>query len=435
MSKKKAILSTDLSNIIDESLSKSFGSLSASQIADIIILDLSERGYAYSLHEGKNIPLTEYYIKKKIYKRIERLKGKSYRTMALGNGTTSDTSSEGNEIPADKLIESDILKRENKSNYNVITKKYDILLDEYDKLKKVLGIKDDISRPLQSFGIPLKGKESDTSVAVVLASDWHYEEGISPESVNFMNEYTLDIADKRIKNFFGNTVKMLHKEQRDTKINTMILALLGDFITGNIHEDNVESSQLGVGEALWAVKSRIHSGIQFILDNTDVNLVIPCHSGNHGRHTKKQRIANEKDNSLEWLIYKSLAEIWSKNKRVQFMVGDAYHSFVDVFPGYTIRFHHGHNVRYGGGVGGITIPINKAIAQWNRNRSVQLDCMGHFHQYADGGNFVVNSSLIGFSPYAISIKGAYERPSQSFFLINGKYKEKTCSSKIFLDDK
>ena len=88
---------------------------------------------------------------------------------------------------------------------------------------------------------------------------------------------------------------------------------------------------------------------------------------------------------------------------------------------------------YGGGIGGLTIPINKAISQWNKNRNVQLDCLGHFHQFHDGGNFVVNSSLIGFSPYAISVKGAYERPTQTFFLINGRYLEKTCTTKIFLE--
>lgn len=328
----------------------------------------------------------------------------------------------------------DYEKRKEKTDFFVIKKKYDSLLDEHDKLKRVLGVKDEVFRPMQDFHIPVSKTQRDESVAVVLASDWHYEEEVTPESTNFMNKFTLDVADSRIKNFFGNTVKMLSKEQKDSEIKTMILALLGDFITGNIHEDNVESSQLGVGDALWRVKSRIHSGIEFILDNTDVDLVIPCHSGNHGRHTKKQFIANERNNSLEWLMYKSIAEIWSGHKRVKFLVGDAYHSFVQVFPGYTIRFHHGHNVRYGGGVGGITIPINKAVAQWNRSRAAQLDCMGHFHQYCDGGNFVVNSSLIGYSPYGISVKGAYERPSQSFFLINGKYLEKTCSSKIFLDE-
>jgi hypothetical protein len=428
MSKKKHIEVTELSSIIDDAIGRYNSLVAPSDIAGAIKLELKKLGYTHALHEGRAIPVTDTYLSKKVRKRKDALKTKAARRGVSNLAPAGDISTED-------LVMIDLDKVKAKSEASSVSKKYDALMDEYNKLKKALDIKGDMVRPLQSFSIPQPSKQSDTSVAVVLASDWHYEEEIRPESVNYLNDYNLKIADSRIKTFFSNTAKMLQKEQQDTKINTMILALLGDFITGNIHEDNIESSQLGVGEALWAVKSRIHAGIQYLLDNTNVNLVIPCHSGNHGRHTKKQRIANEKDNSLEWLIYKSLAEIWSSNKRVQFMVGDAYHSFVDVFPGYTIRFHHGHNVRYGGGVGGITIPINKAIAQWNRNRPVQLDCMGHFHQYADGGNFVVNSSLIGFSPYAISIKGAYERPSQSFFLINGKYKEKTCSSKIFLEDK
>lgn len=429
MSKQKTITVFDLSTIIDQALSGVDSStINFRDLALEILNQLVKSGKTHAVYDGTYIPLTEAYLLKKIYKRSSISKSNDQKI--IWEDVLFPT-----ELAPTDLINMDLNRAKFKYDNSIINKKYGALLEEYGKLKKILEIKDDVYRPMQAFSIPVKGKQSDNSVAVVLASDWHYEEEITPESVNHLNQYTLSIADNRIKTFFSNTAKMLEKEQRDTKINTMVLALLGDFITGNIHEDNVESSQLGVGEALWAVKTRIHAGIEFLLKNSNVDLIIPCHSGNHGRHTKKQRVANEKNNSLEWLIYKSLSEVWSQNKRVKFMVGDAYHSFIDVFPGYTIRFHHGHNVRYGGGVGGITIPINKAIAQWNRNRAVQLDCMGHFHQYADGGNFVVNSSLIGFSPYAVSIKGAYERPSQSFFLINGKYLEKTCSSKIFLEDK
>ena len=319
--------------------------------------------------------------------------------------------------------------------------KYESIIEEHESLKKMLGIKNMLGESGSDFHIAKGSSGRDNSVAVALASDWHYEEEVIPETVNMMNAFNLPVADRRINNFFSNTVKLLQKEQKDSKIDTMILALLGDFITGNIHEDNVESAQLGVAEALWAVKERIHSGIKFILDNSNVSLVIPCHSGNHGRHTKKQRIANEMNNSLEYIMYKSLEEIWQNNKRVKFIVPNSYHSYIHVFPktatseGFTIRFHHGHMVKYGGGVGGLTIPMNKAIAQWNRNRSVNLDCCGHFHQYMYGGNFMVNGSLIGYSPYAISVKGAFEKPSQSFFLINGKHMEPACVSKIFLEDK
>lgn len=399
-----------------------------------LLAELKRLGITHVVYNGILHPANEAYLVKRIYK-VKHLAETKRKAKAIKSPEIVDAISMAGQGTGEYTFLDDVEIKRKKNDADSVKRRYESLLDEYEHLKRMLDIRTDSSRPLQDFRIPVKGSQKDQSVAVVLASDWHYEEKVTPESVNMLNDFNLSIADARIKNFFGNTVKLLHKEQKDSHINTMILALLGDFITGNIHEDNVESSQLGVGEALWAIKSRIHSGIKFILDNSDVNLVIPCHSGNHGRHTKKQRIANEKNNSLEWLIYKSLSEIWESNSRVKFLVGDSYHSFVEPFPGFTIRFHHGHFVKYGGGVGGITIPINKAVSMWNRNRPANLDCIGHFHQHCDGGNFVVNGSLIGYSPYAVSIKGAYERPSQSFFLINGKYLEKTCSSKIFLDDK
>lgn len=418
---KQAISARDLSSVIDNSIKGKESTNGIEHLTKAVYDKLIADGFTHFEHGGIHTPISITYISRKIIKRryVLRTKGVSVTPIE--------------KEPVEVSWDVDLSKRTERNNLVSISKKYDSLMEEYERVKKVLDIKDVVYNTVQDFRIPVKAKQSDTSIAVVVASDWHYEERITPDSVNMLNDYSLSIADNRIRNFFGNTVKVLNKEQRDSKINTMVLALLGDFITGNIHEDNVESSQLGVAEALWAVKSRIHSGIQFILDNTDVNLVIPCASGNHGRSTKKQRIANEHNNSFEWLIYKALAEAWGKHKRVQFLVGESYHTYIELFPGYTARFHHGHFVKYGGGVGGITIPMNKAIAQWNRNRNVQLDCCGHFHQFTDGGHFVVNGSLIGFSPYAVSIKGAYEKPSQTFFLVNGKHLEKTMTTKIFLE--
>ena len=97
----------------------------------------------------------------------------------------------------------------------------------------------------------------------------------------------------------------------------------------------------------------------------------------------------------------------------------------------TIRFHHGDYVTYAGGIGGITIPINKSIAQWNQSRKVDLDVLGHFHQFFDGGKFIVNGSVIGINPYSISIKAEYDVPKQTFFLMD-KEKGKTIVAPIFV---
>ena len=270
----------------------------------------------------------------------------------------------------------------------------------------------------QTFKIkPLKGGDSQAT-AFIIASDWHIEELVEKETVSGLNEYNLKIARKRAKRFFQSSHRLLQITSRDTRITTVVLALLGDFLSGYIHEELQENNQLAPGRAIWEAQNLLASGIEFLLANTEFNFVLPCHSGNHGRLTEKTRFATEQGNSLEVYMYKNLAAHFAGNPRVKFLIAGGYHSYMDVY-GYTVCFHHGHAVKYQGGVGGIYIPINKAIAQWNKARNADLYVQGHYHQFRDGGNFICNGSLIGYNPYALSIKADFEGPKQAFFLING----------------
>jgi hypothetical protein len=278
---------------------------------------------------------------------------------------------------------------------------------------------------------------SSEAVAFMIASDWHNEERIQRGQVSELNEYNLDIFAKRADNFFKGGQRLWDIMRRDQKVPTMVLALLGDFITGTIHEDAAESNYLSPADAIMNAEEKIISGINFLLEHTDVQeLVIPCHSGNHGRMTKKQRIATEIGNSLEQVMYCHLAKYFEGNERVKFKIASGYHSYLHLWDRYLIRFHHGHFIRYQGGVGGLTIPVNKAINDWNKQelyRNVNLDVFGHFHQYTNHGNFVCNGSLIGYNAYAVSIKAAFERPQQSFFLVSHKYMSKTMATPIFVE--
>jgi len=139
----------------------------------------------------------------------------------------------------------------------------------------------------------------------------------------------------------------------------------------------------------------------------------------HSRITPKVRHSTEAGNSLEWYMYNNLALLFKNEPRVKFLISRGYHNYLDVYD-WTIRFHHGHAVRYGGGVGGIYIPVNKAIAQWDKAKKADLTVMAHFHQLKDGGNFICNGSLIGYNAYALSIKADYEDPKQAFFIIHSK---------------
>ena len=243
------------------------------------------------------------------------------------------------------------------------------------------------------------------SAAVMVWSDWHSEETVLPEQVSGKNEFNLKIFHERFWNLLRGNLSWFKINAAATNIKTVVLALLGDFITGSIHDDLMEGNQLQPADAIYNVFSYLATAVQYFLDNTDpdVEIIIPCHSGNHGRMTHEQRIATEAGNSLEYFMYLMLRDHFKDSKRVRFIVQNGYHSYVSFFEGrFVARFHHGHQINYQGGVGGITVPVNKGIAQWNKARHADLDVFGHFHTKFDGGNFVSNGCLIGYSAYAVS---------------------------------
>ena len=335
------------------------------------------------------------------------------------------------ETPIDVQIETDQIIKKEKEERKVADKKYQAILDEVEKLKKekraILAIKE----PIKPFKISPAPELKSEAVAFLIASDWHFEEIVKPQSVSELNEFNKEIAHYRATRFFQNGLRLYNLMRKDVEIKTIVLALLGDFISGNIHEELLENCRLQPMDAILEVQRVIVSGINYLLQNSDANLIIPCHSGNHPRITKRVHHATEAGNSLEYFMYCNLADMYKDNSRVNIIPSRGYHSYLTVFDK-TIRFHHGHAIKYGGGVGGITIPVNKAIAQWNKARHADLDVFGHYHQRKDLGDWVCNGSLIGYNAFALSIKADYEVPQQSFFLID-RDRGKTIVAPILLN--
>lgn len=329
--------------------------------------------------------------------------------------------------PSEQVGEDRKVRRLEGSN-KTLKQKYEALLKEVERVERERDAVKQLEE-ISTFEIKPREKGGHSeSVAVVLASDFHLEELVNRNAVNGLNEFNLAISEARAKEFFRSVLRLIEITSKDTRIDKMVLALLGDFISGNIHADIAENVALGPSEALRFAEKVLASGIQFLLDNSKLSFVITCHSGNHGRITKEQRFATENANSFEYYMYHALANHFKGEKRIEWCISPSYHSYIDVF-GHTIRFHHGHAIRYGGGIGGLFVPTYRAIANWNDGKRADLDCFGHFHQFRDGGSFICNGSLIGYNAYAVSIKAKFEKPKQCLFLIE-KNRGRTCTWQI-----
>lgn len=327
-------------------------------------------------------------------------------------------------------IKIDREKHDNKSKEKLTEDKYKKAITKINELEKEREVIYQTKDIFDNYVYKYKPLVKDTeSVAVVLASDWHVGEEVKSSWTNGLNKYSEGIAKQCAEEFFVNTVKLLEKEQNATKIDTLVLALLGDFMTNYLHDENVETCTLAPADEILFAQSLLSAGIEYLLENTDVQIIIPCHYGNHSRTSDKVHFSTEGGNSYEKIMYQNLVWRFKNESRIKFILSEAYVSYLDI-GGYTIAFHHGHGMRFGGAIGGITTAVVKWVEKTERGRNADLYCFGHHHTQFDGRFFIANGSMIGYGARSLALGYGFEPRAQTFFLVNLKYKRKTVTCPI-----
>lgn len=309
--------------------------------------------------------------------------------------------------------------------------KYEHAIADLEAAEARTGIMAAINQQIPPDSIK-KLKSGGDAIAVLALSDWHVEEHVDPAVINGINEYTPDIAKKRAESVFRRAAMLIDFARGFSKIDTACVWLGGDFITGYIHQELEEGNFMSPTEAILFVQDLIVKGMRFLKREARLkHLIIPTSFGNHGRTTEKRRVATSAANSYEWLMYRSL-EQHVKDPGWQWKVENGYFNWVKLFDRYDLRLSHGDNIRFAGGIGGITIPVNKAISQWNKIQKADFDFFGHYHQSIDMTRWTCNGSLIGFGPFALSIKAEPESPSQTLSIIS-KDRGKVLTMRVFAD--
>jgi hypothetical protein len=295
-----------------------------------------------------------------------------------------------------------------------------------DALVSLKGIAPTQSKP------PKQTKQTKhDATMVVLLSDIHCEETVRPETVNGLNSFDLDVCQARLEELQERFFTMLAHERELTRIERVVLWLGGDLISGMIHPELAEENALHPLAAIRWIGERLRGFLDAVAGNAK-EIVVATSCGNHGRTTEKLR-TNEADTSYEHHLYLTMRAAETR-KNVQWLVGEGHLNYVNL-NGFKIRFCHGHAVRYQGGIGGIHVPLNKAIAAWDATERADLTCLGHWHQFSWGraGRYVSNGSVIGHSAYAVRIKATYEPPCQAAIVIDHGRREVTKAYPLFCD--
>ncbi|HQR20056.1 MAG TPA: helix-turn-helix domain-containing protein [Burkholderiaceae bacterium] len=328
-------------------------------------------------------------------------------------------------VIGDRLSEADELKnRVFELEAQLKSVRSNTLTDEYVQ-RKIIQLNADVSNAAPpGWVFDIERGLSLPGVPHALWSDWHWGEVVFPAQVNGVNEFNLEIAHRRARSLVEKTIVLLRHHIVNPDYPGLVLALGGDMLTGDIHDELTESNEQPNMVSLLDLFEVLVTAIRAMADEFGL-LFVPCVAGNHGRNTKKPRAKNRAFSNFDWLLYQFLAKAFEGDERIKFFIPDGPDALYTV-AGHKYLLTHGDQFRGGDGMIGHFGPVlrgQKKKQSRNADIGLEFDTMihGHFHTYFPTDKIIGNGSLKGLDEYAFQGNFSYEPPIQALWITHPEH--------------
>lgn len=258
------------------------------------------------------------------------------------------------------------------------------------------------------------------ATALLLLSDLHLDEVVNLAETNGANEYNREIAKARLEAVIEGTIELCDRYVAGVEFDGIVVALLGDVITGVIHEELARTNEAPPTASIVYWVPVLAAAIKRLADHFG-KVHVGCVDGNHDRTYAKIPAKQRAESSFAWVIYSWLAGVLSDDQRITFSITPAPEQVISI---YDTRFllTHGDGFRSAGGIGGIYPSMLKwlhrkhglfnAIGQpWD------VALMGHWHTYLTGPDFLVNGSLKSVDEYSMRMGFGFEPARQALAIV------------------
>ena len=318
-----------------------------------------------------------------------------------------------------QLSNEEKLRRENKALKSQVKDLASEAIDTTRLRTLIHGMAETDTNPPDWLVAPSKGSNSFGTPTLFL-SDLHWGERVFPAQVNGINEYSLPIARARLKRTFATTVRLLRDYLADGQYDGIVVALGGDMMYGNIHEELRETNDAHILACVADLHDHMVAGLEMMADEFG-RVFVPCVVGNHGRLDKKPRAKGAARDNFEWILYHYIAKHFANDPRVHVVVSESL-DYVYKVHNHTYLLTHGDQFRGGSGISGPMTPWalgdhRKRKRQDAINQPYDTMIFGHWHQLFWGnGNFICNGSLKGYDEYAFRSNFSVQEAMQALWI-------------------
>ena len=289
---------------------------------------------------------------------------------------------------------------------------------------------------IQNYKSP-KGKFTGNHPQTVVAplTDTHIGESVNAEQMIGLNTYDFSVFNQRLYGWAYQLLNLVNYRRNIAKIDDLIVPMLGDMISGDIHEELARSNIANCMEQMIRGANLLAQALMFLAPHFK-KIHVPCVVGNHGRMTRKPPM---KDKYMDWdfMMYQWIATFCKGQKNITF---DIPKSFINTFEVYknTVLIMHGDSISGAGSSQSIAKALTslRGVLQYQNNVNLETDgnnkviqfdsaIIGHFHRIDEidigTGELHIAGCLKGPDEFALQRLHAATKPKQIVLYYHPKY--------------
>lgn len=310
---------------------------------------------------------------------------------------------------------------------NYYKKQYEMLLKESILQDKVIAICQESIKslpPIKNTHYPVfkpstkKTKEE----ALLLFSDAHIGEEINLEETGGLNSYDFDIFVKRYQFYIDTVIDLVKDKLKGYDIKKLNIAMLGDNVSGIIHEELKETSRLDIVSQVFNGAYVVAQGIRDLAQNFE-EIDIFGVPGTHGRMTEKKRY-KQRYVSWDYVFYCILTLLLKDIHNIKTYFPKCFF-LQKVINNHNFLFLHGDDIQMW-----MNVPwygIDRMVARFNEvlEQRIENVIMGHFHNSASlqkiSGEKILNGSFSGANEFSLGKLFTGNKPVQKIMGVHKKY--------------